>query len=131
MDDYLDSFENRNNIMRVSKDLDLVNLLKFAGFCLTKFVSKFPAIEENLNPSIDVIAKVKNIASRSHHLNSHILGLKWKHGSDSLVISRGINRELQASVTQRTVLSFNSSTFYSIGLVAPYTVRSCLLLKDI
>ena len=104
--------------MRVSKDLDLVNFLKFGGFCLTKFVSKFPAIEENLSPSIDVTAKVKNIASGSDHLNSHVLGLKWNHGSDSLVISREINRELQTSVTQRTVLSFNSSIFDPIGLVA-------------
>ena len=130
MDDYLDSFENRNDAMRVSKDLDLMNLLKFGGFRLTKFVSKFPAIKENLNPSIDVTAKVKNIASGSDHLNSHVLGLKWNHGSDSLVSSRGNNRELQTSVTQRTVLSFNSSLFYPIGLVAPYTVRS-RLLKDI
>ena len=103
MDDYLDSFENRNDAMRVSRDLDLVNLLKFGGFCLTKFVSKFPAI--------DVTAKVKNIASDSHHLNSHILGLKWNHGSDSLVISRGINRELQT-----TVYATNCSQFQFINL---------------
>ena len=46
-------------------------------------------------------------------------------------MSRGVNRELKDSVTQRSVLSFVSSVFDHIGLVAPYTVRARLLLKDI
>ena len=62
---------------------------------------------------------------------SHVLGLKWDHVTDTLVVSRGVNRELKDSVTQRWVLSFMSSVFDPIGLVAPYTVRARLLLKDI
>ena len=48
-----------------------------------------------------------------------------------MVVSRGVNRELKNSITQRTVLSFVSSVFDPIGLVAPYTVRARLLLKEI
>ena len=42
MDDYLDSFENRKDAMRASKDL--VRLLELGDFRHTKFVSNFPAI---------------------------------------------------------------------------------------
>ena len=64
-------------------------------------------------------------------MNSHVLGLKWNHGSDSLVVSRGVNRELQTFVTQQTVLSFVSSVFEPFDLVAPYPVKARLLLKGI
>ena len=50
---------------------------------------------------------------------------------DTLVVSRGVDRPLDKAVTQRTVLSFVSSVFDPVGLVAPYTVRARLLLKDI
>ena len=41
-----------------------------------------------------------------------------------------MDRPLDKAKTQRTVLSFVSSVFDSVGLVAPYTVRARLLLKD-
>ena len=40
-------------------------------------------------------------------------------------------RPLDKAKTQRTVLSFISSVFDPVGLVAPYTVRARLSLKDI
>ena len=36
------------------------------------FVSNIPAIEENWNPPIEVIAKVKDIASDNGYLHSHV-----------------------------------------------------------
>ena len=50
---------------------------------------------------------------------------------DALVVSRGVDRPLDKAITQRTVLSFVSSVFDPVGLKAPYTVRTRLLLKDI
>ena len=50
---------------------------------------------------------------------------------DTSVASRGVNRPLDKALTQRTVLSFVSSVFDPVVLVAPYTVRARLLLKDI
>ena len=61
---------------------------------LSKFVSIVLAIEESLNLSIAVVAKVKDIATGSDQLISHVIGLKWNHGSDSLFASREVNREL-------------------------------------
>ena len=55
----------------------------------------------------------------------------WDHVKDTLVVSRGVDRPLDKAITQRTVLSFVSSVFDPIGLVAPYTVKDRLLLKDI
>ena len=56
--------------------------------------------------------------------------LRFRH-IDTLVVSRGVDRPLDKAITQRTVLSFVSSVFDPVGLVAPYTVRARLLLKDI
>ena len=57
--------------------------------------------------------------------------MKLNPVTDTLVVSRGVNLELKDSATQRSVLSFVSSVFNPIGLVAPYTVRARFLLKDI
>ena len=50
---------------------------------------------------------------------------------DTLDVSRGVDRPLFKAITQRTVLSFVSSVFDPVGLVATYTVRARLLLIDI
>ena len=88
--------------------------------------SKLNSPETSANNS-----KVIITAAINPETASHVLGLKWDHVTDTLVVSRGVNRELKDSVTQRSVLSFVSSVFDPIGFVAPYTVRARLLLKDI
>ena len=57
----------------------------------------------------------------------HVLGLKWDHNTDTLVVSRGTN----STITQRLVLSLVSKVYDPIGLVAPFTVGARLILKDI
>ena len=66
------------------------------------------------------------------------MGLKWGHTADTLVVSRGIGpnkRNLSKfftnDVTQRVVLSLISAVYDPIGLIAPFTVKARLLLKDI
>ena len=119
MNDYLDSFENVTHAIRNSRDL--VSLLKLGGFNLTKFVSN--ADETSSSP----IKEICNGAEQS----SQVLGLEWDHLKDTLVVSRGVDRPLDKAITQRSVLSFVSSVFDPVGLVAPYTVRARLLLKYI
>ena len=70
--------------------------------------------------------------------SSHVLGLKWNHTTDTLVVSRGIgpnkrnfSKFFNDDVTQRVVLSLVSAVYDPIGLVAPFTVKARLLLKDI
>ena len=61
----------------------------------------------------------------------HVLGLKWDHNNDTLVVSRGTNNTITKSLTQRLVLSLVSKVYDPIGLVAPFTVGARLILKDI
>ena len=130
MDNYLDSFENVTHAIKISRDL--VSLLKLGGFNLTKFVINADEITSAMNPeeSETSSSSIKEICNGAEQ-SSHILGLKWDHRKDTLVVSRGVDRPLDKAKTQQTVLSFVSSVFDSVGLVAPYTVRARLLLKDI
>ena len=130
MDNYLDSFENVTHAIKISRDL--VSLLELGGFNLTKFVSNADEITSAMNPeesetSPSPIKEICNGAEQS----SHVLGLKWAHVKDTLVVSRGVDRPLDRAITQRTVWRFVSSVFDPVGLVAPYTVRARLLLKNI
>ena len=99
---------------------------------MTKLVSNADEITSAMNSqecktASSLIKEVCNGAEQS----PHILGLKWDHVKDTLVVSRGVDRPLDKALTQRTVLIFVSSLFDPVGLVAPYTVEARLLLKDI
>ena len=61
----------------------------------------------------------------------HVLGLKWDHNNDTLVVSRGTNSTITKSLTQLLGLSLVSKVYDPIGLVAPFTVGDRLILKDI
>ena len=61
----------------------------------------------------------------------HVLGLKWDHNNDTLVVSSGTNSTITKRLTQRLVLSLGSKVYDPIGLVAPFTVGARLILKDI
>ena len=119
-----------SDVRKISRDL--VSLLKLGGFNLTQFVSNADEITSAMNPedceaSSSPIKEICNGAEQS----SHVLGLKWDYVKDTLVVSRGVDRPLDKAITERTVLSFVSSVFDPVVLVAPYTVRARLLLKDI
>ena len=131
MDDYLGSVKNLETALTLSRSL--VELLKLGGLNLTKFISNVPNLSLKLSPTKTSANNSKEIltAAINPETASHVLGLKWDHVTDTLVVSTGANRELKDSVTQRSVLSFVSSMFDPIGPVAPYTVRARLLLKDI
>ena len=128
MDDYLDSFGNVTHAIKIRRGL--VSLLKLGGFNLTKFVSNADKITSAMNPEDFETSPspVKEICKGALQ-SSHVLGLKWDHVKDTLVVSRGVDRPLDKAITQRTVLSFVSSVFDPVALVAPYTVRARLLLK--
>ena len=127
MDDYLESSLTVEEATRKAKDL--VTLLSLGGFKLTKFVSNVPSIPEKLEPGSNAPTEVKEIPNTEG--SSHVLGLKWNHSTDTLVVSRGTKPDVKPNVTQRVVLSLVSAVYDPIGLVAPYTVKARLLLKDI
>ena len=105
-----------------------MQLLHLGGFKLTKFVSNVPNLADRIDGSPQS-TEPKVIAS-SKEESSHVLGLKWDHNNDTLVVSRGTSSTVTKSLTQRLVLSLVSKVFDPIGLVAPFTVGARLLLKD-
>ena len=124
MDDYWESPERD---LKISKEL--VHLLRLGGFKLTKFVSNAPNLADQIDGSPQFTEP--KVTASSKEDSSHVLGLKWDHNNDTLVVSRGTCSSLTKSLTQRLVLSLVSKVFDPIGLVAPFTVGAPLLLKDI
>ena len=123
--------EGQPSLRSLKLGRDLISLLKLGGFHLTNIVSNMPDVTTALNPdNRESNFSVKDICT-SPDQSSHVLGLKWDHVKDTLVVSRVVDCPLDKAITQRTVLSFLSSVFDPIGLVAPYTVKARLLLKDI
>ena len=116
MDDYLDSCPSKTESLQRSRELTC--LLQKGGFKLTKFVGNFPELEQ-IEPPVDSKESL------------HVLGLEWNHKQDTLVVSRGTRKPVKEPITQRTILSCVASVFDPIGLVAPYTVKARLILKDI
>ena len=61
----------------------------------------------------------------------HVLGFKWDHNNDTLVMSWGTNSTITKSLTQRLVSSLVSKFYEQIGLVASFTAGARLIEKDI
>ena len=77
MDDYLDSFQNRDDALKLGRYL--ISLLKLRGFCLTKFVSNVLDVTTALDPdNRESNSSVKDICA-SPDQSSHVLGLRWDH----------------------------------------------------
>ena len=128
MDDYLESSPTAEEAAQKAKDL--VKMLLLGGFKLTKFVSNDSKILNQIEPDSENQSNDgKQLPTQDE--SSHVLGLKWNHKSDTLVVSRGTTPDTQRTVSQRIVLSLVSAMYDPIGLVAPYTVKARLLLKDI
>ena len=110
------------------KAQNLIRLLGLGGFNLRKLVSNVPEVEVDLNRNTEN-KDVKVIASDTE--TSHVLGLKWNHQSRTLVVSRRTSPQQKSLTTQRAEVNLMSTVFGPIRLVAPYTVKARLLLKDI
>ena len=98
------TFESSATVDEATKKArDLLKRLSKGGFTLIKFVSHIP----NLPNSLD--------ANREHLTvedeNSRVLGLKWNHRIDTLVVSRRTSPDLNRPGTQRVVLSLVSVVY--------------------
>ena len=124
MDDYLDSVESPERALIRSKQL--VHLLHLGGFKLNKFLSKVPDLADRIDWSAQSTEPKVIVSSKEESMQ--VLGLKWDHNTDTLVVSRGTNITITKSLTQRLVLSLVSKVYDPIGLVAPFTVGAHLIL---
>ncbi len=136
MDDYLDSRPTAQEIISICKGL--MQLLQRGGLNFTKIVSNDPKVLEIVQTRSSVLEGEEMVVgqniTKGSTESSHVLGLKWDHLKDTLVVSRGLSpksRSEHSKVTQRLVLSSVSSVFHPIGLVAPFTIRARLLLKEV
>ena len=129
LDDYLQSSPTVNEATK--KAQDLVEMLAKGGFNLTKFVSNVLGLVKIVDPKYQLPSESNEKVLVTDEETSHILGLKWNHSRDTLVVSRGTTPDLNRPVTQRVFLSLVSAVYDPIGLAAPYTVTARLLLKDI
>ena len=123
-----DNLESNQTIDKARKKAqELVHFLRLCEFRLTKFVKNVPEVVADLNRNTG--NKHERVIAGDNE-TQHVLRLKWNHQSDNLVVSRGIGPEPKDLTKQRTVLTLVSTVFNLICLVAPYTVKACLLLKD-
>ena len=88
MDDYLESSPTVNEA--TTKAQDLVEMLAKGGFKLTKFVSNVPSLVNNVDPKSKLPTNsTEKVLATDEETTSHVLGLKWNHSRDTLVVSRG------------------------------------------
>ena len=127
MDDYLDSVESPERALIRSKEL--VHLLHLGRFKHIKFVSNVPDLVDRIDGSAQSTEPKVIVSSKEESM--HVLGLKWDHNNNTLVVSRGTNSAITKSLTQRLVLGLVSKVYDPIGLVAPFTVVARLILKDV
>ena len=112
MDDYLDSMESPIIVKKISRDL--IELLNRGGFKLTKFISNVPGLLEELeDKSVEQVPK--EIGASREESSSHVLGLKWDHVNDTLVVSRGTICAASKAVTQRLVLILYQKYLTQLG----------------
>ena len=114
MDDYLDSVETPEKATNRWKEM--AHLLHLCGVKLTKFLTNVPNLADRIEGSPQS-TEPKVIVSCQED-SSLVLGLKWDHTHDTLVVSRGTSCAITKSHTQRLVLSLVSKVFDPIGLVA-------------
>ena len=118
MDDYLYSVETLERAL--IRLMEFVHFIHLCEFKLTKFVRNVPDLADRIFGSAQSTEPKVMVSSKEESI--HVLGLKWDHNNNTLVVSRGTNSTITKILTQRLVLSLVSKVYDPIGLVAPCTV---------
>ena len=118
--------KTREKAINISQELAHLHL---GGFKLTKFVSNVrnPADRIDASPQYTETRVIVSCQDDS----SQVLGLKWDHTNDTLIVCKGTNCAIIKSLMQLVVLSFVSKIFHPIGFVAPFTADARLLLRHL
>ena len=98
---------------------------------MKKWTSNNDAVTEAIPEDLKSISKTKQVEVEPNTEGSSVLGVQWTVTDDSLQIFRGTNKEVEAPITQRKILSLVSSGFDPIGLFAPFSVHMRGLLTGI
>ena len=129
MDDFIKSVETPEEANEVFSQLR--HLLWQHGFQLTKWVSNSNEVWKAIPVDLKSISNTKQVEVEPNAEGSSVLGLQWTVTDDSLQVCRGTNKEVEAPINQRKILSLVSSVFDPIGLFDPFNVSMRRLLKGI
>ena len=129
MDDFIKSVETPEEAIEVFNQLRI--LLSQHGFQLTKWISNSDEVFKAIPVDLKSISNIKQVEVEPNTEGSSVLGLQWTVTDDSLHVCRGTNKEVEAPITQRKILSLVSSVIDPIGLFAPYSVHMRRLPKGI
>ena len=129
MDVFIKSVETPEEAIEVSNPLQ--PLLSRHGSVLKKWISNNDAVIEAIPEDLKSISNTKQVEVEPNTEGSSVLGLQWTVIDESLQLCRGTNKEAEAPITQRKILSSVSSVFDPIGLFAPFSVHLRRLLKGI
>ena len=129
MDDFIKSVETSEEAIEIFNQLQ--PLLSRHGLELKKWISNNEAVTEAIPKDLKSISNTKQVEVEPNTEGSSVLGLQWAVTDDTLQVCRVTNKEVEASITQRKILSLVSSVFDPIGLFAPFSVHMRRLLKGI
>ena len=124
MDDYLDSFSEKDSAISTIKDV--ICILSTGGFRLHKWIANSREILLSL-PVSEVSSKIVNLELDEIPIE-RALGLLWNPLNDLLQI-KAVNKTLPTS--KRGVLSFISSIFDPLGMLAPATLEPKLIIQEL
>ena len=129
MDDFIESVETAEEAIEVFSQLR--HLLSQNVFDRRKWISNSDKFSEAIPVDMKSISNTKQVEMKPNTEGSSVFGLQWTLTDDSLQVCRGTNKEFEAPINQRKILSLVSSLFDPIGLFSPLSVHVRRLLKGI
>ena len=124
MNDYFDSFTDRINAIKTIHDV--INILNTGGFRLHKWISNDREILLSLQNS-EISSKVVDLELNDLPIE-RALGLLWDPQKDVLQI-KAVDKNL--TISKRGILSFLSSTFDPLGMIAPAILEPKLIIQEL
>ena len=117
LDYFIKSVETPEEAIEVFNQLQ--PLFSQHGFELKMWISNNDAVTEAIAVDLKSISNTKQVEVEPNTEGSSVLALQWTVTDDSLQVCRGTNKEVEAPITHRKILSLVSSVFDPIGLFAP------------
>ena len=129
IDDFIKSIDTPEEAIEVFNQLQ--TLPSQHGFELKKWIRNNDAVTEAIPEVLKSLSNTKQVEVEPNTEGSSVLGLQWIVTNDSFQGCRGTNKEVETPITQRKILSLESSIFDRIKLFAPFSVHMRRLLKGI
>ena len=124
MDDYLDCFSSEERAIDTIQKV--ISILSNGGFRLTKWLSNNKNILKSVPPT-ERSPKIVNLDLENIPV-VRALGIIWDTQRDMLHI-KGVTKNV--ALTKRGLLSFISSIYDPVGLIAPVTLEPKLIIQDL